>query len=376
MSGKTLEKFIREYMESQDTATIHFIWQGGEPTLAGLDFYQKVINLQTRYSNGKRIENAFQTNGILLNDAWCAFFAEHHFLIGISIDGPEHLHNHFRSYKSGKSSFDSVLRGIAYLKKHQVEFNTLTVVNRINADFPREVYQFLRDTGSGFMQFIPAVEAIHAPELFNSEPGTELTGISGEVTDWSVEPAQFGKFLCGVFDEWLKSDVGKYYVQAFDVALEGWYGLSPGLCIFAETCGMAPVIEHNGDVFACDHYVYPRHKLGNIKQQSLPSLVFSDKQLQFAMDKKIRLPDTCGDCKFLFACRGGCPKHRITQLSGHDKRLNYLCEGYQLFFAHIAPYMEFMANELRHHLPPANVMQWAKNRASDSGGLLPDSRVV
>ncbi len=354
MPDAVLANFTRQNIEKQDVDTIQFVWQGGEPTLAGIDFFKRAIELQKKYSHGKRIANAFQTNGILLNDAWCEFFKKNNFLVGISIDGQQHLHDRYRKTKGGKPTFNAVLEGIRYLKKHNVDFNTLTVVNRVNSYHPLEVYHFLKEIGSGFMQFIPIVE---------KEPESAAADSSALATVWSVEPVQFGNFLCAIFDEWVRNDVGKYFIQAFDVALESWFGVPASLCIFAETCGTALAIEHNGDLYSCDHFVFPENYLGNIKQQSIDALVFSEQQLKFGQDKRDRLPDFCKKCDVQFACNGGCPKHRFQTTPDGESGLNYLCAGYKNFFCHIAPYMRFMANELRQQRPPANVMAWAGNRA-------------
>ncbi|MEW6195164.1 MAG: anaerobic sulfatase-maturation protein [Bacteroidota bacterium] len=366
-----LEPFIKQKIKGQDVDTVSFVWQGGEPTLLGVDYFKKVVEFQKKYSDGKKIENGFQTNGILLNDEWCGFFSENNFLIGISIGGPKELHDKYRTYKGGQPSFDKVMNGIAYLKKHDVQFNTLTVVNKENSYHPLIVYNFLREAGSGFMQFIPVVERISdSPEnekLMNNTQTKELKLVLPEydgtahVTDWSVEPIQYGNFLCEIFDEWVKKDVGKYFVQIFDVSLESWLGLKQSLCVFNETCGKALAIEHNGDVYSCDHYVYPENKLGNIIDMPLESLVCSDSQKKFGNDKKDKLPNYCLNCEFRFACNGECPKHRFTKTLDGENGLNYLCAGYKKFFKHIDPYMKFMANELLHKRPPANVMNWVKN---------------
>jgi uncharacterized protein len=350
MSPQVLERFVQQYIESQDVDQIHFVWQGGEPALLGVEFFEKVVAMQGKYSNGKQIMNAFQTNGVLLNDAWCAFFAENHFLIGLSIDGPQHLHDQYRMKKGGQSAFDSVLRGIGFLKKHQIAFNTLTAINRTNAYHPIEVYQFLKEIGQGFMQFIPIVER---------NPSDKF---SEYVTEWSVESDQFGTFLCEIFGAWVRNDVGKIFIQTFDVALESWVGMHPNLCVFSETCGKALALEHNGDLYACDHFVFPEYKIGNIMEQPLVSLVESEKQIRFGKDKKDRLPEFCLACDVHFACRGGCPKNRLVATPDGEAGLNYLCEGYQTFFHLIAPYMRFMAGQLKQQKPPASVMDWAREK--------------
>lgn len=356
MPREVLENFIRQYISGQDAGVVQFVWQGGEPTLSGLAFYKEAVELQNKYGNGKKIENAFQTNGILLDDTWCDFFVEHNFLIGLSIDGPQRLHDQYRIDKGGKSTFDAVRKGIGFLKKHGVEFNTLTVVNRGNSYHPLEVYHFLKEIGSGYMQFIPVVEKKPPDQSgFLKQP-------SPLATDWSVEPVQYGHFLCEIFDEWVRHDVGKYFIQTFEVALESWYGMPASLCVFAETCGNALAIEHNGDLYSCDHYVFPEYRLGNIDHRPIDSLVLSEPQQKFGRDKKERLPDFCKKCEVRFACHGGCPKNRFAVAPDGQPGLNYLCAGYKQFFNHIDPSMRFMANELSQRRPPANVMRWAKGK--------------
>ena len=365
MSAPVLETYIREYIAAQDSPVIHFAWQGGEPTLLGVNFFRKVIEFQRRYSEGKRIENGFQTNGVLLNDEWGEFLAEAKFLVGVSIDGPQALHDRYRVDKGGQPTFDQVLRGIGYLKRHDVEFNTLTVVQRHNSQFPLEVYRFLKNAGSGFMQFIPIVERIAQSPI----PGglvliSPASQQKARVSEWSVEPLQYGKFLCSIFDEWVRHDVGRVFVQLFDVSLESWMGMEPSLCVFRKTCGEAMAIEHNGDVYSCDHYVYPENRLGNILQDPLRSMLESTQQYHFGQDKQDTLPRYCRECDVRFACNGECPKHRFVRTPEGEEGLNYLCAGYKLFFHHVDPYMRFMAEELHHQRAPANVMAWVKARES------------
>ncbi|HXK60831.1 MAG TPA: anaerobic sulfatase-maturation protein [Acidobacteriota bacterium] len=369
MSEEVLETYVREYIEALDIPVINFAWQGGEPTLLGVKFFERAVELQKKYANGKRIENAIQTNGILIDDEWGDFLARNNFLVGLSIDGPRELHDHYRVDKGGRPTFDRVMKGLACLKKHGVEFNTLTVVQRHNSQYPLEVYRFLKEHGSGFMQFIPIVERI-AEE---PKPG-DLVLISPDsdrparVSDWSVEPLQFGRFLTAIFDEWVRNDVGQFYVQLFDVSLEAWVGLQPSLCIFRETCGEAMIIEHNGDVYSCDHYVYPENRLGNIMENPLVPLVTSEQQRKFGLDKRDRLPRYCLDCEFRFACNGECPKHRFARTPDGEEGLNYLCPAYKMFFKHVDPYMQFMAQELSEQRPPANVMRWARERDMRAAG--------
>ncbi|MGA8042812.1 MAG: anaerobic sulfatase maturase [Terracidiphilus sp.] len=359
MQPEILESYIRQYIEAQDAPLVSFAWQGGEPTLLGVDFFRNVVRLQQQYANGKQIANAFQTNGFLINDEWAAFFRDHHFLIGISIDGPRPLHDAFRVDKGGQPTFDRVLRGIETLKRHNVEFNTLTTVHRANADAPLEVYRFLRDHGSGFLQFIPIVERIAQPA---TPDGLQLIAPSfageAQVAPWSVQPLQFGRFLSAIFDEWVRRDVGRVFVQLFDVCLEIWSGMTASLCVFRPTCGAALAIEHTGDLYSCDHFVYPEHRLGNIMQSPLASLVDSQQQHDFGQAKQSTLPRYCRQCDVRFACNGECPKHRFLTTPDGEPGLNYLCAGYKHFFHHVDPAMRFMAAELAAQRPPANVMQW------------------
>jgi len=357
MSDEILGLFIKNYIQEQKATTIVFTWQGGEPTLLGVDYFRKAIAFQKKYTGSKTIENSFQTNGSLITNEWCEFFVENNFLIGVSIDGPEDLHNHYRKFASGKPSFKDVMKGIELLKKHKVEFNTLSVVNNYNAQHPIEVYNFLKKIGSTYLQFIPIVERRALDEnnvlkLVNPEYDGEA-----EVTEWSVKPKEYGVFLNAIFDEWVRNDVGKYYVQIFDVTLGNWYGDPPGLCVFAETCGMAAVMEHNGDVYSCDHFVYDEHYIGNIAEQSLGDMLKSNKQFKFGLDKRDKLPIYCKRCEFRFACHGECPKHRFMTAPNGEKGLNYLCEAYKMFFGHVKPYMNFMMKELNNKRAPANIME-------------------
>ena len=373
MSDEVLETFIRQYIEGQDVPVISFAWQGGEPTILGVDFFRRVIELEKRYANGKRIENAFQTNGVLLDDEWGSFLAEHRFLVGVSIDGPRLLHDKYRVDKGGQPTFDKVIRGLGYLKKYKVDFNTLTVIQRHNSYHPLEVYRFLKEVGSGFMQFIPIVERI---AVAGPPDGLVLispnAAVPAKVSPWSVEPLQFGRFLAAIFDEWVRQDVGKYFVQIFDVALESWLGLEPALCVFRETCGSAMAMEHNGDLYSCDHYVYPENKLGNIMDDPLSALVNSNQQRRFGTDKRDTLPRYCRECEVRFACNGECPKHRFYRTPDGEEGLNYLCQGYKFFFKHVDPYMKFMANEINHERAPANVMEWiARSEAATSNRVSP-----
>ena len=361
MNDELLEIYTKQYIESQQVPVVSFVWQGGEPTMMGIDFYKKALQLQDRYSGGKRIENIFQTNGTLLDEEYCRFFHDHNFLIGVSIDGPEELHDLYRKTNSGKGSFAQVMKGVELLHKHNVEFNTLSVVNKEIAYHPLEVYHFLKKIGSGFIQFIPIVERIAdnpKPDKLNLV--APIYGRSAKVTEWSVEPKMYGKFLCTIFDEWVRNDVGKYFVQIMDATLANWTGERPGLCVFTETCGDAMVMEHNGDLYCCDHFVYPEYFLGNIMKTPLTEMVSKDKQKQFGKDKRDKLPRYCFECEYRFACNGECPKHRFAITPDGQEGLNYLCPAYKMFFSHVHPYMQFMSDELKAKRAPANVMDWVK----------------
>ena len=363
MADDVLEAYVRQYIQSQPAEQVSFAWQGGEPTLLGIPFFERVVELQKKHANGKTIDNAFQTNGTLLDDAWGEFLARNKFLIGLSVDGPEDIHDAYRVDKGGKPTFARVMRGLGILKKHKVEFNTLTVVNRLNSYRAHEVYRFLKQIGSKYLQFIPIVEQVaKQPDANGLVLLKPFSRQESAVSEWSVESLQFGRFLQQVFDDWIVQDVGRVFVQVFDVALESWYGVPQTLCVFAPTCGSALVAEHNGDVYSCDHFVYPDNRLGNIMQQPLESLVNLPQQIRFGKAKEAGLPSDCRQCDVRFACNGECPKHRFMQAASGEYGLNYLCAGYKHFFHHIDPYMRFMAEELRQNRAPARVMEWARSR--------------
>ena len=348
MTDGLLETFTRQYIEAQHVPEVTFGWQGGEPTLVGLDFFRLAVELQQKVRRpGTVVHNAVQTNGTLLNDEWCRFFREHGFLVGLSLDGPRELHDAYRVDKRGQPTFDRAMAGLALLKKHGVEFNVLTTVHAANAGHPLDVYRFLRDeVGAAFIQFIPIVQR-------DNETGFQ----EGErVTERSVTGRQYGDFLIAVFDEWVRRDVGRVFVQIFDVALATWMGQRPGLCVFEETCGTALVLEHNGDLYACDHFVEPRCRLGNVLETPLVELVRSEQQRRFGLAKRDGLPRACRECAVRFVCHGGCPKNRVARTPDGEPGLNYLCEGYKAFFAHVDRPMRMMRAELQAGRPPANVM--------------------
>jgi len=362
MSDAVLTEYIRQYIQSQPVNEINFGWQGGEPTLLGVDFFRKAITLQQQFARGKTIFNAIQTNGTLLDDEWCEFLAKNKFLVGLSVDGPAELHDKYRVDKRQQPTFDKVMRGLELLKKHGVEFNTLTVVNRANSQSPLEVYRFLKSIGSEFLQFIPLVERTAPAELkatgydFAAPPLPGRPEAISAVTPWSVEAEQYGNFLCAIFDEWVRHDVGRTFVQLFDTALGNWMGLGSSLCVFAEKCGAALAIEHNGDLYSCDHYVYPRYQLGNVMNQSLGSMLRSPQQIRFGNDKLDGLPKYCRKCEVRFACNGECPKHRFITTPDGEDGLNYLCPAYKKFFNHIDPHMKTMARLLQQQRAPAEIM--------------------
>lgn len=362
MPDAVLVESIRQYITAQTVPEISFAWQGGEPTLLGVKFFRRVVELQNQFADGKRITNAFQTNGILLDDEWGEFLTANQFLVGLSVDGPRELHDAYRVDKQQQPSFDRVMAGLAVLKKHRTEFNTLTVVNRINAQQPLAVYRFLKEIGSQFLQFIPLVERKPDAELkargmdLAEPPVAGATSADSPVTGWSVVAGDYGEFLVKIFDEWVRHDVGQVFVQMFDVALGNWMGAGASLCLFAERCGTALAMEHNGDLFACDHYVYPRYQLGNVLNQSLGEMVNSAAQRHFGNAKFDTLPQYCRECEVRFACNGECPKHRFIRTPAGEPGLNYLCPAYKHFFNYVDPYMKQMAGLVANRQPAALIM--------------------
>lgn len=356
MSEQLLEKFVKEYIESQTMPQVMFTWHGGETLMRPLSFYKKAVELQKKYAGGRTIDNCIQTNGTLLNDEWCAFFKENNWLVGVSIDGPQEFHDEYRKNKHGRPSFLKVMKGISLLKKHGVDWNAMAVVNDFNADYPLDFYHFFKDLGCQFIQFTPIVERItsHADGRHLASMADE---VEGKLADFSVSPEQWGNFLCMLFDEWVKEDVGKIYIQLFDSTLANWVGEQPGVCTMAKACGHAGVMEFNGDVYSCDHFVFPEYKLGNIYSNNLLEMMYSDRQIAFGQDKFKSLPKQCKACKYLFACNGECPKNRFSKTADGEPGLNYLCKGYYQFFDHVAPYMDFMKEELENKRPPANIME-------------------
>lgn len=362
MSEETLERFTREYIESQTMLQVLFTWHGGETLMRPLSFYQKAMEFQKKYSFGRTIDNCIQTNGTMLTDEWCKFFKENNWLVGVSIDGPQRFHDEYRRNRQGQPSFVKVMKGIELLNKYGVEWNAMAVVNDYNADYPIEFYDFFKHLGCHYIQFAPIVE-----RLMPHSDGRHLAHLQDSsdcpLADFSVSPTQWGNFLCSLFDEWVKNDVGNYYIQLFDSTLANWMEVSPGVCTMGQTCGHAAVMEFNGDVYSCDHFVFPEYKLGNIRNNTLTEMMYGDKQKEFGRMKYNTLPMQCKECDFLFACNGECPKNRFAKTSEGESGLNYLCEGYHKFFRHVAPYMDFMKNELMNKRAPANIMEAIKKGA-------------
>jgi serine-type anaerobic sulfatase-maturating enzyme len=366
MADNLLESYVRQLIEAHgQSPVVQIAWQGGEPTLMGVDFFRRSVELVERYlAPGQRAAYSIQTNGTLVDREWATFFAEHDFLVGISIDGPREIHDVHRVNKGGRGSFDQVMRGLDHLKTAGVEWNALTTIHAANAEHGREVYRFLRDDcGARFVQFIPIIERVPETETDGTVPWASwrdrplYVQDGNRVTGRSVSPEQFGRFLIDVFEEWVRRNVGEMYVQMFDVALANWFGEPPGLCIHSETCGLALALEHTGDLYCCDHFVEPAYRLGNIRETHMLELVSSPRQRQFGLDKRERLPRYCLDCDVRFACHGGCPKDRFVSTPDGDPGLNYLCAGYKAFFHHVDAPMRFMCEQLRRGGAPAEIMR-------------------
>ena len=359
MSDEMLEQFTREYIEAQTMPQVLFTWHGGEPLMRSIDFYKKALALQKKYARGRRIDNVIQTNGTMLTDEWCEFFAQNNWLVGISIDGPQEYHDHYRLTTTGNPSWQKVMHGIELLKKHHVEWNAMAVVNAYNANHPLEFYHFFKDNGCQYLQFTPIVE-----RLTKHQDGRTLASLADDkeipLADFSVTPEQWGNFLCAIFDEWVRNDVGKMFVEIFDCTLANWMGVLPGICAYSKNCGHAGVMEHNGDVYSCDHFVFPEYKLGNIRDHTLIEMLYGDKQHAFSRLKHTSLPRQCKECDMEFACHGECPKNRFEKDKYGEPGLNYLCKGYYQYYSHVAPYMDFMKRELQAQRPPANIMDALK----------------
>jgi uncharacterized protein len=365
MSDKVLSTFITNYIVSQPAPAAAFVWQGGEPTLLGLNFFRRVVELQRQFGGTKTISNSLQTNGILLTDEWCAFLKRENFAVGISLDGPKGVHNRYRRDPKGKGTFDRVMRGLRLLQKYRVEYNVLASVARDSAKQPIDIYRFLRDEGVEFIQFSPVVERIsdggEGHHLRLAGPAAlDREERQAEVTAWSVVPAEYGDFLIAIYEEWVHHDVGKVFVMNFEWALNAWIGNPSPVCVHAEQCGRSLVIEHNGDVYACDHCVFPEYRLGNVASESLSDMSERSRKRGFGVTKETALPGWCRECAVLAACRGGCPKHRFAMSYYKEPGLHYLCEGYKKFFLHIRKYCHAMTQLLGNGLPASYVMDAVK----------------
>ena len=367
MSYDMLETTIREYIKANDVDEVTFNWHGGEPLVLGLDFYKKAVELERKYADGKKIHNTLQTNGTLINYDTAEFFRDNNFLIGVSIDGPKDIHDKFRKDKGGFPTFDKVIKGIGILQRCGVQFNTMSTINKASEGRGLETYQFLKHIGSTFMQFMPVVEHVKYPvdasgkalkkmRPYIVDPATD----GAELARWSVSSIGFGKFMCDIFDYWVRHDVGRYFVNLFDATLANHCNVMPGTCVYAKVCGGNSIIEHNGDIYPCDHFVYSKYKLGNINEKSLREMMTSSEQIKFGLNKRGMLPSKCLKCKYEYLCHGECPKHRFNRTENGDTGLNALCSGYYMFYDHSLPYMLRMKELLEAQTSPALVMPWAR----------------
>ena len=379
MSDELLERYINQYIEAVQVPVVTFCWHGGEPLLAGIDFYEKAVAIQKRYRGNKQIENSLQTNGLLITPEWCDFFRRNNFLIGLSLDGPKDIHDAYRRDRGGHPTFDRVMRGLELMAINGVEYNTLSTINDRCAGRGREVYRFMRSV-SKYMQFLPVVEnTLPSPAATDGSEEPTLQrercraaivppGTEGSVlAPWSITPKAFGRFMCDVFDDWVINDVGERFVQLFDITLAQWCGVQPSLCAFCPTCGDGLVVEHNGDVYMCDHFVYPEYRLGNIGTEHLRDLQRKPELFRFGIEKRNSLPSDCRRCEHLFACQGECPKHRFATTRRGERGLNTLCEGYKQFFSHTAPYMEQMRRLLEQGMEAKHIIPWARQKRGFAG---------
>jgi uncharacterized protein len=366
MSDQVLETFISKYIKAQPNPEVQFVWQGGEPTLLGVDFFRRAVELEKKYAGGKKIVNSLQTNGTLLDDEWAEFLRLNDFMVGLSLDGPEEIHDRYRVTREGKPIFEKVMHGMELLQQYQVPFNVLSCVTKEAAYQPTEVYHFFKNNGVEFIQFTPIVErkadqtAMQLGLRHATPASLKAEMLQPEVTSWTVEPEAYGNFLIAIFDEWVRKDVGTIHVMNFEWALTSWLGLAATICVFAERCGESLAMEHDGSLFSCDHYVYPDYQLGNILTASPQDLVASEKQCLFRRNKSLSLPQYCKDCAAYFACRGECPKHRFLHAPDGEFGLNYLCAGYKKYFRHIHPYMKVMRQLIENDLPATKVMEVIK----------------
>lgn len=366
MTDEVLSTFIRSYVASQPTPVVEFVWQGGEPTLLGVDFFRRVVQLQRPFAALKTITNSLQTNGTLLDEEWCRFLKEHRFMVGISLDGPRALHDRYRRDRQGSGTFDSVMRGLNLLQKHGVEYNVMASVARETARHPLEVYRFFKEHGVDFIQFVPVIERLPGPAArahglrLAAPAALDREEPNQETTSWTVDAAEYGDFLIAIYEEWVRSDVGRVFIMNFEWALNAWLGEPSPVCVHASQCGRSLAIEHDGDLFACDHYVYPEYRLGNIMTDNLGQMLEKSRLCGFGTAKESALPVKCRECEVLRACQGGCPKHRFSVTSQGESGLHYLCTGYRTFFLHIRKYLRAMGTLLGHGLPAADVMKAIK----------------
>lgn len=356
MTDETLETFVRDYIAAQSTPSVLFTWHGGEPLMRPITFYRRVLELQRKYAAGRAIDNCIQTNGTLITPEWAQFFHDNQFLVGISIDGPQDMHDRYRKSRLGRPSWRQVMKGIDLLNRYGVEWNAMAVANATTAEDPLRFYHFFKEINCHYLQFTPVVERFYRhPD--GRRLATPLDGATAELTDFSITPEAWGDFCCTIFDEWVKNDVGEYFVQLFDATLAGWAGVMPSVCSMAETCGHATALEFNGDLYACDHFVFPEYRLGNILETPLATLTARPELKKFGQAKRDALTRQCRECEYLFACHGECPKNRFGFSADGEPGHNYLCKGYHQFFSHVAPYMDFMKRCLQKSLPPSLVMK-------------------
>lgn len=360
MSDDLLERFVRDYMAAQTMPQVLFTWHGGEPLMRPLTFYRRVVELQQKYAAGRQVDNCIQTNGTLLTPEWCAFFKEQGWLVGLSIDGPQEFHDEYRRNKGGRPTFHQVRQAINLLNRYGVEWNAMAVVNDFNADYPLDFYHFFKEIGCHYIQFTPIVERLQ-PHADGRLLASVAEAGNGGLMEYSVTPEQWGNFLITLFDEWVRNDVGEYFIQLFDATLANWVGQPPGICSLAPTCGHAGVVEWNGDVYSCDHFVFPEYLLGNIRERSIAEMMYSLRQQAFGQAKRSSLPKQCRECNYLFACNGECPKNRFAHTAEGEPGLNYLCSGYHRFFEHVAPYMDWMKREWLNNRSPAGIVEWLRN---------------
>ncbi len=365
MKEEVLEELVKQYIDSQASPVVVFNWQGGEPTLAGPAFYEQALYFQKKYAGNKKIENSIQTNGTLLDESWCRFLKRHQFTVGISIDGPREIHDYHRRGVGQTSTWEKVMRGINLLRDYNIPFNTMTAITRHSARYPVEIYEFLKGLGSSYQQYAPIVErylkhkATIEPEL--CPPGIRIGAV---MTTWSVSPEKYGEFMVSIFNEWVRKDVGKVFVQLFETTLANWLGEDPGLCLYRKYCGNALMMEQNGDIYACDHLVFPDYFRGNIMHKPLLELALSDEQLSFGFNKQNELPAMCRSCEFLFACHGECPKNRISTSPDGEYGLNYLCPGFKHYYRHVTPFMDHMATQIRNGKSRMSVKRYARKLLS------------